>query len=102
MPQLAADAEAAKAKQGRCVLGELERGALGKGKVQAASVRKLRSSMSGAGRVAWRLRYFGVHLQYAAAEALGQPWGPPPPALLGHPATQLGCHVASSLQTLPA
>lgn len=46
--QLAADAEAAKAKQGRGVLGELERGALGKGKVQAASVRKLRSSMSGA------------------------------------------------------
>lgn len=47
--QLAADAEQAKARQGRGVLGELERSALGKGKVQAATVaRKLNSALSGA------------------------------------------------------
>lgn len=45
--QLAADAEQAKARQGRGVLGELERSALGKGKVQAATVaRKLNSALS--------------------------------------------------------
>ncbi|KAL4458989.1 hypothetical protein ABPG75_013854 [Micractinium tetrahymenae] len=45
--QLAVDAEQAKARQGRGVLGELERSALGKGKVQAATVmRKLNSALS--------------------------------------------------------
>lgn len=48
--QLAADTEQAKARQGRGALGELERGALGKGKVQAAAVmRKMNSALSGAG-----------------------------------------------------
>ncbi len=47
--QLAADAEQARARQGRGVLGELERSALGKGKVQAATgMRKLNSALSGA------------------------------------------------------
>lgn len=46
--QLAADAEQAKARQGRGVLGELERSVLGKGKVQAASfLRKMNSALSG-------------------------------------------------------
>jgi hypothetical protein len=44
---MAADAEQAGGRQGRGMLGELERGALGKGKVQAASQRRLRSSLSG-------------------------------------------------------
>lgn len=61
-PQLAADAEARQARQGRGGLGELERGALGKGKVQAAakSAAALHSSLSGergrvwgVGVVAW-------------------------------------------------
>lgn len=111
--QLAADAEAAKAKQGRGVLGELERGALGKGKVQAASVRKLRSSMSGARQAVgcccrgWvqgegpRGHGF-LELSATAGWVACCTCGPPASIMACHQAAVQHCHLAFILQTLPA